>query len=527
MRAYSPLPRGIVLLSIGFAAACQPEIVPEPYVPTSAHDAYRHSLEETSLSETALGRDWQKVGDAALRSPVEVATPFKETVYIDAAHAFVTGYRFSVVRGQRTEVQLSVQPTSDWRTYLDLFREPEERDQPPVHVASGGEGDRRLTFEPRQDGNYLLRLHSELLRGGSCTLEIRNIASLDFPVAGHDVSAIGSTFGASREAGRRTHHGVDIFARRHTEVLATSNARVRRVDEWKLGGNIIWLDDPERNIRLYFAHLQTHDVEQGVWVKAGERIGTVGNSGNARTTPPHLHFGVYARGEGPIDPYPFIHQPTRQPRAVRVDLDNLGRWLRTKKDGVSLRPQPGAEPLLQEMPKHTPLLVLAGSSRSYRVTLPNGVAGYIAESETEPTTNAIDTVVLAQPAPVLDRPTMGAAVMQHIDAGTSINVLARFEHYSWIDAGNRNFSSPCLDPRRRSDRGHHFPVAAYFLGRTKSQESVLVRPSCLPSWLLFLSGLVVGFLPRFLSGKPSNSCHRYSMPAPLRLDRPVGGRTTL
>ena len=437
MREYSPLPRCTVLSSIVFAAACQPEIVPEPYVPTSAHDAYRHSLEETGLSEMALGRDWQKVGEAALRSPVEVRTPFKETVYIDAAHAFATGYRFSVVRGQRTEVQLSVQPTSDWRIYLDLFREPEEHDEPPVHVASGGEGDLRLAFEPRQDGNYLLRIHSELLRGGSCTLEIRNIASLDFPVAGHDVSSIGSTFGVPREAGRRTHHGVDIFARRHTEVLATSNARVRRVDEWKRGGNIIWLEDTERNIRLYFAHLQTHDVEQGVWVKAGDRIGTVGNSGNARTTPPHLHFGIYARGKGPIDPYPFIHQPTRKARAVRVELNNLGRWLRTKQDGVSLRPQPGGDPPLRKMPKHTPLFVLGGSSRSYRVALPNGVAGYVAESETEPASCAIDTLVLSRQAHVLDRPTTGAAVMRHIDAGTSIDVLARFGNYAWVDAGTR------------------------------------------------------------------------------------------
>ena len=434
MRSYSPLPRCAVL-TVVVASACRPEIVPAPYVPTSAHDDYRHSLEATSLSETALGRDWQRVGDSALRSPVEVETPFTETVYIDAAQAFATGYRFSVVRGQRTEVQLSVQPTSDWRIYLDLFREPEKQGEPPVHVASGGEGDLRLAFEPRQDGTYLLRLHSELLRGGSCTLEIKNVASLDFPVAGHDASSIGSTFGAPREAGRRAHHGVDIFARRHTEVLATSDARVRRVDEWKLGGNIIWLEDPERNIRLYFAHLQTHDVEQGVWVKAGDRIGTVGNSGNARTTPPHLHFGVYARGQGPIDPYPFIHQPTQKPHAVRVDLDNLGRWVRTKKDGVSLRPQPGRDPLLQEMPKHTPLFVLAGSSRSYRVALPNGVAGYVAESETEPTSRAIDTVVLAQQALVLDRPTTGAAVMQHLNAGTSLDVLARFGHYSWIDAG--------------------------------------------------------------------------------------------
>ncbi len=414
--------------------ACQPEIVPEPYVPTGAHDAYRHALVESGLRETALGRDWEKVGDAALRSPVNIDAPFRETVYVDSTRAFAASYRFAVVRGQRTEIQLSLEPTSDWRIYLDLFREPDEPAEPPVHVASGGEGDLRLAFEPREDGRYLLRLHSELLRGGSCTLEIRNVASLDFPVAGHDTSSIGSTFGAEREAGRREHHGVDIFARRHTDVLATSNARVRRVDEWKLGGNIIWLEDPERGLRIYFAHLQTQDVEEGVWVNAGDRIGTVGNSGNARTTPPHLHFGVYVRGEGPIDPFPFLQQPTRKPRDIRVKLDPLGGWLRTKQDKVALRPQPGGEPTLGEIEKHTALYVAGGSSRSYRVVLPNGLIGYVAESETEPLSKSVDTLSVVETAPVLDRPASDGAVMERIDAGATLDVLARYASYVWVDS---------------------------------------------------------------------------------------------
>ena len=71
------------LSSVLVSVACQPEIVPEPYVPTDAHDGYRHSLVASGLGETALGRDWQEAGDAALRSPVGVETPFKETVYVD------------------------------------------------------------------------------------------------------------------------------------------------------------------------------------------------------------------------------------------------------------------------------------------------------------------------------------------------------------------------------------------------------------------------------------------------------------
>ena len=75
---------GTLAASLG----CQPEIVPEPYVPTDAHDAYRHALEVSGLSATALGRDWSLASKAALRSSTEIDIPFKETVYVDPARAF-------------------------------------------------------------------------------------------------------------------------------------------------------------------------------------------------------------------------------------------------------------------------------------------------------------------------------------------------------------------------------------------------------------------------------------------------------
>ena len=40
-------------------------------------------------------------------------------------------------------------------------------------------------------------------------------------------------------------------------------------------------------------------------MKRGETIGYVGNSGNAITTPPHLHYGVYT-SQGAVNPYPLL-----------------------------------------------------------------------------------------------------------------------------------------------------------------------------------------------------------------------------
>jgi murein DD-endopeptidase MepM/ murein hydrolase activator NlpD len=372
-------------LAVLLSSACKREIVPEAYVPTGAHDAYRHALVQAGLDRTALGRDWTKAAEFALRSPTDVDAPFEETFYVDPAQAFALGYRFTVKRGQRTEVKLEAEPSSDWRLFLDLFREAEGGDEGPEAVATGGEGDMRLAFEPRKDGHYLLRVQSELLRGGTCTLLIRNVASLEFPVDGSGTHAIGSSFGAPREGGRRSHHGVDIFAPRGTEVRATSRARVRRVDEWDLGGRVIWLEDPQRDIRLYFAHLDTQEVVEGSWVRPGDRIGTVGNTGNARTTPPHLHFGIYVRGEGPIDPRPFLYQPSQKTPRLSVDREHLGGWVRTRARSVALlsRPHGRVDDPLRELPPGTHLRVLGATGSTLRVELSGGTRGFVAFSETE------------------------------------------------------------------------------------------------------------------------------------------------
>jgi peptidoglycan LD-endopeptidase LytH len=117
---------------------------------------------------------------------------------------------------------------------------------------------------------------------------------------------VGSRFGDPRDGGSRDHQGVDIFAPRGTPVLAAADGWVTGATENRLGGKVVWVWNPASGEALYYAHLDRQEVSPGARVRAGDVIGRVGNTGNARGTPPHLHFGIYEPGQGAVDPLPFI-----------------------------------------------------------------------------------------------------------------------------------------------------------------------------------------------------------------------------
>jgi murein DD-endopeptidase MepM/ murein hydrolase activator NlpD len=153
------------------------------------------------------------------------------------------------------------------------------------------------------DGTYHVLVQTDGAGVGHYRVTLELAAALPFPVAGASEDAIRSLFGASRDAGRRHHEGIDIFVRRLTPVLAVAAGRVMPRQD-ALGGNTVWLNTPGTS--YYYAHLDRTAVRDQQWVKAGDVLGYVGNSGNARNMPSHLHFGVYRWGKNPIDPLPLV-----------------------------------------------------------------------------------------------------------------------------------------------------------------------------------------------------------------------------
>lgn len=137
------------------------------------------------------------------------------------------------------------------------------------------------------------------------------LGSLIMPVARLAPHQISDSWGAPRDGGRRKHRGIDIFAARGTEIVAVADGLVTYIGEQPKGGRCLWLTT-EQGLAFYYAHLErwAPGLYEGMEVRKGEVLGFVGNTGNAISTPPHLHFSV-VDGDQSVNPYPILRRSKR------------------------------------------------------------------------------------------------------------------------------------------------------------------------------------------------------------------------
>lgn len=132
------------------------------------------------------------------------------------------------------------------------------------------------------------------------SIEPLDHADYTFPVAGYGPKDVISVFGDKR--GTRKHQGIDIKAPRGTNVVAVVDGFVERIKEGGSGGKQVYLRDGQGRL-FYFAHLDSWAVKEFTVVKAGDLLATVGDTGNAKGTTPHLHFEVLlGKEKKAIDP---------------------------------------------------------------------------------------------------------------------------------------------------------------------------------------------------------------------------------
>jgi murein DD-endopeptidase MepM/ murein hydrolase activator NlpD len=139
---------------------------------------------------------------------------------------------------------------------------------------------------------------------------------LIIPVVGVRPDQLLDTFTDARSEGR-VHDAIDIPAPAGTPVVAAADGEIIKLFQSERGGTTIYQLSPDKKLVFYYAHLQRYadGLVAGKFVKQGEVIGYVGDTGNAGTGNFHLHFSIsvvadprrYWEGTN-INPYPLLRK---------------------------------------------------------------------------------------------------------------------------------------------------------------------------------------------------------------------------
>jgi peptidoglycan LD-endopeptidase LytH len=172
---------------------------------------------------------------------------------------------------------------------------------------------------PRASGPKSLASSSVSTSKSSPAPAARGVKSvgLIIPVEGGRPSDLHDTFYAARSGGR-VHRAIDIIVPRGTRVLAATDGEIVRIGRNRLGGKIIYQLSEDKKYVFYYAHLDrfSDGLRVGDYVRQGDVIAYVGNTGNAGPGNYHLHFSVLIAGADPkkawkgatINPYPLLRR---------------------------------------------------------------------------------------------------------------------------------------------------------------------------------------------------------------------------
>ena len=148
------------------------------------------------------------------------------------------------------------------------------------------------------------------------TPEDEGPGSLRIPVLNIKASELSDTFLDDRGSGTRLHEAIDIMAPVGTSVVSAAPGTVERLFKSDAGGNTIYVRSTDRTTIHYYAHLDEYaeGLREGQRVRRGQRLGTVGHSGNASEDAPHLHFAIlrttadaeWWEPANAVNPYPLL-----------------------------------------------------------------------------------------------------------------------------------------------------------------------------------------------------------------------------
>jgi murein DD-endopeptidase MepM/ murein hydrolase activator NlpD len=136
------------------------------------------------------------------------------------------------------------------------------------------------------------------------------------PVLNVRASDLSDTFTDERGGGDHLHQALDIMAPEGTTVVAAAPGTIEKLFRSDAGGNTIYVRSGDKQTIYYYAHLKEYaaGLKEGQSVRRGQRLGSVGHTGNAPADAPHLHFAMmrttpdahWWEPATAVNPYPLL-----------------------------------------------------------------------------------------------------------------------------------------------------------------------------------------------------------------------------
>nr|WP_321222960.1 M23 family metallopeptidase [uncultured Psychroserpens sp.] len=306
---------------------------------------------------------------------LQLELPAVVTSQSDSSNFSILSYTIALNQGERFKIVSPVKPDS-LQLAIDVFAFINDSIVSKKPVISNVPNTNSLEFDVTKNGFYKLVILTHSEATNKFAMQLYTEPSLEFPVSGKSNSAIQSFWGAQRGGGSRTHKGIDIFAKRGTPVIASTNGYISKTGNQGLGGKQVWLRDGIFGQSLYYAHLDSIAVEGSDRVKIGDTLGFVGNTGNAITTSPHLHFGIYTR-VGAVDPLPFV----KQNKPIEIKETTFFKNAITRLKVNELRVGAGVKNAkIIDVNRDSPVKILGKTNSWFHLKVKDSIEGFMHES---------------------------------------------------------------------------------------------------------------------------------------------------
>ena len=392
----------------------------------SPHDSYYSALLRENLKATAAR--WKMEAEESLAAPLHISLPYSERRLLEADYLQPITFAFDLKVDELIQVNIFPSINTRAEVFVDVFYVKDAATE-PIRIASMAAEEQQLKIAAEHTGQYRVRIQPSHTAQGLMDIAITSPLRYGFPVDTERENAVQSFFGVDRDGGARRHEGIDIFAPRGTPVIAAEAGHVSRVGDTPLGGKNVWVRGDNRS--FYYAHLDSIAVSPGDRIRRGDVLGAVGNTGNAITTDPHLHFGIYKFARGAVDPLPLVGQKKKINTYTPPLVELAPRWLSINTEKANLRSGPSLRTTIVASLMRAELVQVDSVAGDWlRVTTGKGTKGFIARRLTETPSESLLT--LTENYVAFSLPDDTAPVVGDFSAGDKLPTLGQFGSFAWI-----------------------------------------------------------------------------------------------